>query len=123
MIKMPLVHLDLKQNDFTDLLDIWERWGVTTRANFDKRYGHIARLLKIQIDDQLLKVIVQFWDPSYRGQKTEHRRKLAKMMGVTPREVDQNLRKNGDNECIPWSFRRSCTMKHQDTEQGQLVMA
>ncbi|EOY22366.1 Uncharacterized protein TCM_014557 [Theobroma cacao] len=110
------VHIDFKQNDFTDLLDIWDRWRVTTRASFDKKYGHIARLLKVQIDEQLLKAIVQFWDSSYR-------RKLAKMMGITPTEVDQNLRKKGDNECIPWSFLRSYIMKHQDTEQGQLVMA
>ncbi|EOY05656.1 Gag-pro-like protein [Theobroma cacao] len=45
------------------------------------------------------------------------------MMGITPVEVDQNLRKKGDNECIPWSFLRSYIMKHRDTEQGQLVMA
>ncbi|EOY00117.1 Uncharacterized protein TCM_009636 [Theobroma cacao] len=24
------VHLDLKQNDFTDLISIWERWRATT---------------------------------------------------------------------------------------------
>ncbi|EOX92043.1 Uncharacterized protein TCM_001059 [Theobroma cacao] len=41
------VHLDLKQNDFTDLLNIWDKWGATTRANFDRKYGHIARLLKV----------------------------------------------------------------------------
>ncbi|XP_017972285.1 PREDICTED: uncharacterized protein LOC108661077 [Theobroma cacao] len=150
------VHLDLKQNDFTDLINIWDKWGATTRANFDRKYGHIARLLKVQMDEQLLKAIVQFWDPSYRcfvfnkvdmvptieeysaliqidldnpdkiywrGQKTGHRRKLAKMMGITPAEVDQNLRKKRDNECIPWSFLRSYIMKHRDTEQGQLVMA
>ncbi|EOY10682.1 Uncharacterized protein TCM_025984 [Theobroma cacao] len=150
------VHLDLKQNDFTDLLNIWDKWGATTRANFDRKYGHIARLLKVQVDEQLLKAIVQFWDPSYRcfvfnkvdmvptieeysallqidldnpdkiywrGQKTGHRRKLAKMMGITSAEVDQNLRKKGDNECIPWSFLRSYIMKQRDTEQGQLVMA
>ncbi|EOY00914.1 Uncharacterized protein TCM_010830 [Theobroma cacao] len=68
------VHPDIKHNDFTDLLDIWER------------------------------------------------RKLAKMMGITPREVDQNLRKKGDNECIPWSFLRSYIMMHRDIEQGQLLM-
>ncbi|EOY00458.1 Gag-pro-like protein [Theobroma cacao] len=97
------VHLDLKQNDFTDLLNIWDKWGATTRANFDRKYGHIARLLKVQ--------------------KTGHRRKLAKMMGITSAEVDQNLRKKGDNECIPWSFLRGYIMKQRDTEQGQLVMA
>ncbi|XP_017976529.1 PREDICTED: uncharacterized protein LOC18596011 [Theobroma cacao] len=150
------VHLDLKQNDFTDLLNIWDKWGATTRANFDRKYGHIARLLKVQIDEQLLKAIVQFWDSSYgcfvfnkvdmvptieeysallqidldnpnkiywRGQKTGHRQKLAKMMGITSAEVDQNLRKKGDNECIPWSFLRSYIIKHRDIEQGQLVMA
>ncbi|EOY00467.1 Uncharacterized protein TCM_010344 [Theobroma cacao] len=45
------------------------------------------------------------------------------MMGITSAEVDQNLRKKGDNECIPWSFLRSYIMKQRDTEQGQLVMA
>ncbi|EOY08624.1 Uncharacterized protein TCM_023443 [Theobroma cacao] len=150
------VYLDLKQNNFTYLLNIWERWRSMTRGNFDKRYGHIARLLKVQIDDQLLKAIVQFWDPSYRcfvlnevdmvptieeystllqidldnhdkifwkGQKIGHRQKLAKMMGTTLEEVNQHLRKKGNNECIPWSFLRSYIMKHQDTEQGMISYA
>ena len=33
---------------------------------FTAKYGDIALLLPIEIDEQLLKAIILFWDPSYR---------------------------------------------------------
>ncbi|EOX93592.1 Uncharacterized protein TCM_002471 [Theobroma cacao] len=131
------VHLDLQQNDFTEMVGIWEQWRRTHRDNFQNKYGHIAWLLYVPVDDQMLRAIVQFWDPSYRcfvfnkvdmtptieeyssllridhmqpdkiywrAQKTGHRRKLAKLLGMTTVEVDQHLKKKGDTECLPWSF-------------------
>ncbi|EOY18289.1 Uncharacterized protein TCM_042889 [Theobroma cacao] len=110
------VHLDLQQNDFTEMVGIWEQWRRAHRDNFQNKYGHIAWLLYVPVDDQMLRAIVQFWDPSYRcfvfnkvdmtptieeyfslllidhmqpdkiywrAQKTGHRRKLAKLLGMT----------------------------------------
>ena len=41
-------------------LDSWET------ICFSVKYGDIALLLSIEIDEQLLKAIILFWDPSYR---------------------------------------------------------
>ncbi|EOY21877.1 Uncharacterized protein TCM_014028 [Theobroma cacao] len=118
-ILLERVHLDLQQNDFTDMVGIWEQWRRAHRDNFQNKYGHIAWLLYVPVDDQMLRAIVQFWDPSYRcfvfnkvdmtptieeyssllridhmhpdkiywrAQKTGHRRKLAKLLGMTTGE-------------------------------------
>ncbi|EOY24501.1 Uncharacterized protein TCM_016087 [Theobroma cacao] len=150
------VHLDLQQNDFTEMVGIWEQWRLAHRDNFQNKYGHIAWLLYVPVDDQMLRAIVQFWDPSYRcfvfnkvdmtptieeyssllridhmqpdkiywrAQKTVHRRKLAKLLGMTTVEVDQHLKKKGDTECLPWSFLNGYIKKHMEDEQGLLAFA
>ncbi|EOY31576.1 Uncharacterized protein TCM_038504 [Theobroma cacao] len=150
------VHLDLQQNDFTEMVGIWEQWRRAHRDNFQNKYGHIAWLLYVPVDDQMLRAIVQFWDPSYRcfvfnkvdmtptieeyssllridhmqpdkiywrAQKTGHRRKLAKLLGMTTVEVDQHLKKKGDIECLPWSFLNGYIKKHMEDEQGLLAFA
>ncbi|EOY07994.1 Uncharacterized protein TCM_022312 [Theobroma cacao] len=150
------VHLDLQQNDFTEMVGIWEQWRRAHRDNFQNKYGHIAWLLYVPVDDQMLRAIVQFWDPSYRcfvfnkvdmtptieeyssllridhmqpdkiywrAQKTGHRRKLAKLLGMTTVEVDKHLKKKGDTECLPWSFLNGYIKKHMEDEQGLLAFA
>ncbi|EOY31808.1 Uncharacterized protein TCM_038971 [Theobroma cacao] len=150
------VHLDLQQNDFTEMVGIWEQWRRAHRDNFQNKYGHIAWLLYVPIDDQMLRAIVQFWDPSYRcfvfnkvdmtptieeyssllridhmqpdkiywrAQKTGHRRKLAKLLGMTTVEVDQHLKKKGDTECLLWSFLNEYIKKYMEDEQGLLAFA
>ena len=49
-----------------ELKAIWESWTVDMQYAFTAKYGDIALLLLIEIDEQLLKAIVLFWDPSYR---------------------------------------------------------
>ena len=49
-----------------ELKAIWESWTVDRQYAFTAKYGDIALLLSIEIDEQLLKAIVLFWDPSYR---------------------------------------------------------
>ena len=48
-----------------ELKAIWESWTVERQYAFTVKYGDIALLLQIEIDEQLLKVIILFWDPSY----------------------------------------------------------
>ncbi|EOY01018.1 Uncharacterized protein TCM_010942 [Theobroma cacao] len=150
------VHLDLKQNDLSEMTGIWEQWRRNSRDSFCTKYGHIAWLIYVHVDDQLLRAITQFWDPSYRcfvfnevdmtstieeyssllhidqmqphkvywrAQKTDHRRKLAKMLNITTEEVDQYLKKKGDTECLSWSFLNNYIKKHKKGEQGLLVFA
>ena len=49
-----------------ELKAIWESWTVDRQYAFTAKYGDIALLLQIEIDEQLLKAIVLFWDPSYQ---------------------------------------------------------
>ena len=49
-----------------ELQAIWKSWTVERRYAFTAKYGDIALLLPIEIDEQLLKAIVLFWDPSYQ---------------------------------------------------------
>ena len=49
-----------------ELQAIWESWTVERQYSFTAKYGDIALLLPIEINEQLLKAIILFWDPSYR---------------------------------------------------------
>ena len=45
---------------------IWDNWTVKRQNAFTTKYGDIALLLLIEVDEQLLKAAILFWDPSYR---------------------------------------------------------
>ena len=49
-----------------ELKTIWDNWTVERQNAFTAKYGDIALLLPIEIDEQLLKAIILFWEPSYR---------------------------------------------------------
>ena len=49
-----------------ELKTIWENWTVERQNAFTTKYGGIALLLPIEVDEQLLKAAILFWDPSYR---------------------------------------------------------
>ena len=49
-----------------ELKIIWDSWTVERQNAFTAKYGDIALLLSVEIDEQLLKAIILFWDPSYR---------------------------------------------------------
>ena len=46
---------------------IWDCWAEERQNAFTAKYGDIALLLPIEVDEQLLKVIILFWDSSYRA--------------------------------------------------------
>ena len=52
--------------DLKDLKGIWEKWSTERQAEFKRKYGEVALLLNVEIDWQLIKAIMPFWDPSYR---------------------------------------------------------
>ena len=49
-----------------ELKTIWESWTVERQNAFTAKYGDIALLLLVKVDEQLLKAIILFWDLSYR---------------------------------------------------------
>ena len=49
-----------------ELKAIWEHWTEKRQSAFTEKYGDIAMLLSIEVDKQLLKAIILFWDPSYQ---------------------------------------------------------
>ena len=48
-----------------ELKTIWDNLTVEKQNAFTTKYGDIALLLPIEVDEQLLKVAILFWDPSY----------------------------------------------------------
>ena len=49
-----------------ELKIIWDSWTVKRQNTFTAKYGDIALLLPVKIDEQLFKAIILFWDSSYR---------------------------------------------------------
>ncbi|MBA0681362.1 hypothetical protein Goari_023173 [Gossypium aridum] len=55
-----------RQNNLEDLTRIWKQWYSDTRGIFTEKYGDIAHLIAINIDEQLIQAMVRFWDLAYR---------------------------------------------------------
>ena len=49
-----------------ELKTIWEVWILERQNAFTAKYGDIALLLPVEVDKQLFKTIILFWDLSYR---------------------------------------------------------
>ena len=51
----------LKIKRLGELKTIWDSWTVERQNAFTTKYGDIALLLPIEVDEQLLKAVVLFW--------------------------------------------------------------
>ena len=60
------VHVELKQNDLTELAKLWEQVSGSNKKKFCDQYGQIASLIAIKVDESLIRAAIQFWDLSYR---------------------------------------------------------
>ncbi|KAG8500217.1 hypothetical protein CXB51_003604 [Gossypium anomalum] len=58
--------VNVRQNNLEDLVRVWNQWDSDTRGIFTERYGDIAHLITIRVDEQLIQAMVRFWDPSYQ---------------------------------------------------------
>ena len=54
--------LELKK--LQELKTIWDNWTIERQNAFTAKYGDIALLLPVEVDEQLLKAIILFWDPT-----------------------------------------------------------
>ncbi|KAG8471873.1 hypothetical protein CXB51_036342 [Gossypium anomalum] len=55
-----------RQNNLKDLTRIWKQWDTDTRGIFTENYGDIAHLIAVNVYEQLIQAMVQFWDPAYQ---------------------------------------------------------
>ena len=60
------IFLEKRNIKVNEVHDIWKSWNVEKQKAFLALYEDIALLLPIQVDEQLIKAIMPFWDPSYR---------------------------------------------------------
>ena len=60
------VHVDLVQNKLTKLTSLWELVSRPNKRKFYNLYGQIASLIIVEVDEPLVRAVIQFWDPSYR---------------------------------------------------------
>ncbi|KAG8474401.1 hypothetical protein CXB51_034078 [Gossypium anomalum] len=60
------ITVNVRQNNLEDLVRIWNQWDSDTRGIFTERYGDIAHLITIHVDEQLIQAMVRFWNPAYQ---------------------------------------------------------
>ena len=60
------VHVELKQNDLTELASLWGQVSRSNKKKFCDQYGQIASLIVVKMDESLIRAVIQFWDMSYR---------------------------------------------------------
>ena len=58
--------MNLTQNNVSDLITIWEYTNQAAKETFRSKYGDIAALIAVVIDEPLLGAAIRFWDPSHR---------------------------------------------------------
>ncbi|KAG8485424.1 hypothetical protein CXB51_021017 [Gossypium anomalum] len=58
--------VNVRQNNLEDLVRVWNQWDSDTRGIFTERYGDIAHLITIRVDEQLIQAMVRFWDLAYQ---------------------------------------------------------
>ncbi|KAL1181395.1 hypothetical protein V6Z11_A02G046000 [Gossypium hirsutum] len=60
------VTVNVRQNNLEDLIRVWNQWDLDTRGIFTEKYGDIAHLITINIDERLIQAMIRFWDPAYQ---------------------------------------------------------
>ncbi|MBA0734356.1 hypothetical protein Gogos_018275 [Gossypium gossypioides] len=61
-----IVRINCRRNRKDNLKGIWQSWDEAKKTRFRDKYGGVAQLLFIKLDNALLKAMVRFWDPAYR---------------------------------------------------------
>ncbi|MBA0776584.1 hypothetical protein Gotri_011565 [Gossypium trilobum] len=61
-----IVCMECRRNHEDELKGIWQSWDDAKKMHFWDKYGDVAQLLFVKLDNALLKAMVHFWDPTYR---------------------------------------------------------
>ncbi|KAG8492233.1 hypothetical protein CXB51_009871 [Gossypium anomalum] len=108
------ITVNVRQNNLEDLVWIWNQWDSDTRGIFAERYGDIANLIAVNIDERLIQAMVRFWDPAYQcftfnqEDLTPTIEEYAALLRVG------NIKKKNETICIPWSSLRDLVLNHPD---------
>ena len=54
------VHVNLAQNELTELTGLWELVSGPNKRRFYDLYGQIAYLITVKVDEPLIRVAIQF---------------------------------------------------------------
>ena len=151
------VYMELKQNNFSILKGIWKQFGTERQKIFQEKYGDIALLLYVDVDEQMIKAAALFWDPAYRcfifnnqdlmptieeytkllrlklpkpnklcyveQKKVGYRKKLAQLLGVDPKIIEQRVKKKGESESIPWDLLRHYILEYLEEDRALDIFA
>ncbi|MBA0717538.1 hypothetical protein Golax_005346 [Gossypium laxum] len=92
-----------------ELKGIWKSWDEAKKTHFSDKYGDVAQLLFVKLDDALLKAMVHFWDPTYKcftfnevDMNVNFWGLLANLMGLPVDTVKVRL-KDKNSPYISWS--------------------
>ena len=67
VLKLPsAIYPKIPEIKLKELKTIWKEWSIERKSTFTTKYDDIALLLPIEVDEQLIKAIILFWDPSYQ---------------------------------------------------------
>ncbi|KAG8500235.1 hypothetical protein CXB51_004472 [Gossypium anomalum] len=130
--------VNVRQNSLEDLARVWNQWDSDTRGIFTERYGDIAHLITIRVDEQLIQAMVRFWDPAYQcftfnqEDMTPTIKEYAallridnvqfgkiyvkepKPMTFKKKLAEKQIKKKNETICIPWSSLRELVLNHPD---------
>ena len=56
------VFTDLEQNDLSQLEEIWKRIKEPDKQRFIEKYGQIASLILVKVEEPLIRAALQLWD-------------------------------------------------------------
>ncbi|KAH1039766.1 hypothetical protein J1N35_041509 [Gossypium stocksii] len=54
-----IVHMDYRRNHEDELKLIWQSWDNAKKMHFQDKYGNVAKLLFVKLDNALLKAMIQ----------------------------------------------------------------
>ncbi|KAK8285474.1 hypothetical protein V6Z12_D08G227700 [Gossypium hirsutum] len=116
---------NVRQNDLEDLTRIWKQWDSDTRSIFTKKYGDIAHLIAINVNEQLIQAMyaallridnVQLNKIYVKEPKPmTFKKKLMKLTRMTDTWAEKQIKKKNEINCLPWFSFWELVQNHPDT--------
>ncbi|KAG8500485.1 hypothetical protein CXB51_002728 [Gossypium anomalum] len=106
------VTVNVHQNNLEDLVRIWNQWDSDTRGVFTERYGDVAHLITINIDERLILAMIRFWDPAYQCFTFNPEDMIPDIEEYTTLLRVDNIKQKIEIICIPWSSLRDLVLNH-----------